>query len=64
MTDLLTIYLATVLAAYVVQQGATWMSMLSWVRVLKAAGWPAILLRPLVSSMQERHEEMLKRKKP
>ena len=63
MTDLILTYVATVLAAYVVQQGATWMSMFSWNRVLKAAAWPLILFRPLIASVQEQHEEQLARKK-
>lgn len=63
MTDMITTYLFTVLAAYVVQQGATWMSMFSWARVLKAAAWPLILFRPVTASTQEVHEEKLSRKK-
>lgn len=44
-------YLATVLAAYIVQQGEDWYSLFSVERVLKAAAWPAILFRPLVARL-------------
>lgn len=55
-------YLISVAAAYVAQQGATWMSMLSWERILKAAAWPVVLFRPLIASVQSKHEEELRRK--
>jgi len=61
--SLITAYLLSVLAAYTVQQGATWYSMWSLPRVLKAAAWPIVAFRPLVSSLQERHEEKLGRQK-
>lgn len=59
----ITAYLLSVLAAYTVQQGATWYSMWSLPRALKAAAWPIVAFRPLVSSLQERHEEKLERQK-
>lgn len=62
MMNLITTYLFSVLAAYTVQQGATWYSMWSWSRVLKAAAWPIVAFRPLISSVQERHEETIARK--
>ncbi len=62
MTDSILTYLLTVLAAYVAQQGATWMSMFSWSRVVKAAGWPLAILRPFFATLQEQHEERLKLK--
>lgn len=63
MTNALTTYALTVLAAYVGQQGATWMSMFSWNRVLKSAFWPVVLFRPLIASVQDQHEEKLRLKK-
>lgn len=46
--NLLMLYAAGTLGAYVVQQGEKWSSLWDPTRFFKAMGWPMLLLRPLV----------------
>lgn len=55
--NLLTLYLAGTLGAYVVQQGEDWSSFWNPVRFFKAMGWPLLLLRPLLKNIKDAVDE-------